>query len=245
MASSVQAPSQGHAQGKKPPGRPATARYLSSTSASSSRAVSATTPSASSSRLKPTPTAKVPRPALQTTASGTSTLKASRSAGHVPGGSAPVRSAAVKASSSVSKNIAPSSSSSSLPKKTSSQDKHPAIVDVTRDPASVLMTLDALQQAGQIQAWLFMSATLESSYEAAERAATAALEQRRAELSVEEADMADARVRFEAERLIAFYEELMAPQVPRSLPEARIIGIDGPELDILCNCILSAAVPCT
>ena len=58
-----------------------------------------------------------------------------------------------------------------------------------------------------------MVASLESSYAAAERSAAAALEQRRAELSAQEADIADARVRFDAERLVDFYEELLAPQV--------------------------------
>ncbi|EPS98734.1 hypothetical protein FOMPIDRAFT_1164819 [Fomitopsis schrenkii] len=58
-----------------------------------------------------------------------------------------------------------------------------------------------------------MSASLENSYAASQRSAAAALEERRAELSAQEANIADARVRFDAERLVSFYDELLAPQV--------------------------------
>ncbi|KAH9938084.1 uncharacterized protein B0H18DRAFT_965430 [Fomitopsis serialis] len=180
MASNAQGPSKGHAQGKKPAG---TARYLSSTSASSSRAAAAATPtsSSSSSKRKPPLNAKIAKPVSHTAANGTSTVKPTKSGGHASG-SVPVRSVGMKASSSVGKNLAPSSSSSSLSQKTVSKDKQPASVDVTRDQATPLTTLDASQQAAQLQSWLFMSAKLET------------IEQRRAELSAEEADIADARL---------------------------------------------------
>lgn len=120
--------------------------------------------------------------------------------------------------------------------------QQPASVDVTRDQATPLTTLDASQQAAQLQSWLFMSAKLESSYAGAKLAAAAAIEQRRAELSADEADIADARVRFEAERLIAFYEELMAPHVLILLHAVRGSDIDGFEIGGLCDCIFSAAI---
>ena len=84
---------------------------------------------------------------------------------------------------------------------------------MTRERPNPLTIPDTLQQAAQTQSWLYMLASLESSFAAAERSAAAALEQRRAELSAQEVDIADARVRFDAERLVNFYEELLAPQV--------------------------------
>ncbi|KZT66047.1 hypothetical protein DAEQUDRAFT_730816 [Daedalea quercina L-15889] len=222
MASKAQAPPQGRVAGKKPADKAVVARYLSSTSASSSRAAATPTLSASNSRtavpsvpfskFKPGASARTAKPALQAVGQDASNVKLTKTAGHVSG-PVPVRSISVKVSNSVSKNLGPSSSSTSLTKKTSSKEQHPKSVNVTRDQTEPLTTLDALQQAAQIQSWLFMSATLENSYAAAQRSAAAALEQRRVELSEEEADIADARVRFDAERLIDFYDELMTPQV--------------------------------
>lgn len=68
-----------------------------------------------------------------------------------------------------------------------------------------------------------MSASLENSYAASQRSAAAALEERRAELSAQEANIADARVRFDAERLVSFYDELLAPQVHSRLAGDRVI----------------------
>lgn len=89
----------------------------------------------------------------------------------------------------------------------------------TRDRRDLLTTPDALQQAAQAQSWLYMSASLENSYAATERSAAAALEQQRTELSAQEADIADARVRFDAERLVSFYQELLTPEVHYCSPE--------------------------
>ncbi|KZT05550.1 uncharacterized protein LAESUDRAFT_655664 [Laetiporus sulphureus 93-53] len=53
-----------------------------------------------------------------------------------------------------------------------------------------------------------MSSTLETSFEASKQAANKELQARAVELSAEETNIADARIRFEAERLLDFYEEL-------------------------------------
>lgn len=68
---------------------------------------------------------------------------------------------------------------------------------------------DTLHLAAQLQSWLFMSSTLETSFEASKQAANKELQARAVELSAEETNIADARIRFEAERLLDFYEELM------------------------------------
>lgn len=44
-----------------------------------------------------------------------------------------------------------------------------------------------------------------------------ALEARAKELSEEEADIADQRIRFETERVVAFYEQLSTPDVNRQI----------------------------
>ena len=205
------------------------ARYLSSTSASSSRAAAhSATPGVPSSKGKPSD----PRPGKPTsrnTAQGTSTLKPSKSASHISG-PVPARASGPKAAGSVNIPLGPSSSSPTLTKKAAPKEQvgqcitsapaeyllqqRPAPADpVTRDRPNTLTTPDVLQQAAQTQSWLYMSASLANAYAAAERSAAEALEQRRAELSAQEADIADARVRFDAERLLNFYEELLAHEV--------------------------------
>ncbi|KAI0732861.1 hypothetical protein C8Q72DRAFT_70078 [Fomitopsis betulina] len=210
MASNAQPPSQ--AASKKPTGKTATARYLSSTSASSSRAAVSATLVASSSKAKITPVPRPAKPTPRAAAQGTSTLRSSKSASYVIG-VAPARASGPKVPGSV-KVLASSSSSPALDGKVTPKDQCPMPADTaTRDRRDLLTTPDALQQAAQAQSWLYMSASLENSYAATERSAAAALEQQRTELSAQEADIADARVRFDAERLVSFYQELLTPEV--------------------------------
>ncbi|KAH9948784.1 hypothetical protein B0H21DRAFT_214254 [Amylocystis lapponica] len=63
-----------------------------------------------------------------------------------------------------------------------------------------------------------MSSTLETHLNTATRAAHSALEARAKELATDEADIADSRIRFEAERLLDLYEELANPAVASDLP---------------------------
>ena len=62
-----------------------------------------------------------------------------------------------------------------------------------------------------------MTSTLEAQFTKSRDTACAALEARSDELAAEEADIAESRVRFEAERLVDFYDELGDRQVGTTL----------------------------
>jgi len=63
-----------------------------------------------------------------------------------------------------------------------------------------------------------MTTTLTRRFESSKQAAKAALEDRAQQQSAEEADIADARVRLEAERLLDFYDELSDPVLSSIVP---------------------------
>ncbi|KAL1939982.1 hypothetical protein VTO73DRAFT_9317 [Trametes versicolor] len=67
---------------------------------------------------------------------------------------------------------------------------------------------DTLQLAAQSCAWSYMTSTVEEGLSSGRAAAQGAVKKRREELDVEEADVAESRVRYEAERLLDFYDEL-------------------------------------
>ncbi|OBZ70120.1 hypothetical protein A0H81_09651 [Grifola frondosa] len=85
------------------------------------------------------------------------------------------------------------------------------------EPASAPAS-DPLQVAGQVYAWQYMKSTLEGQLESSKVAAAKSLERRARELSVEEADVADSRVRFEAEHLLDFYEEIGDVEIAQEVP---------------------------
>ncbi|KAI1796094.1 hypothetical protein LXA43DRAFT_988311 [Ganoderma leucocontextum] len=58
-----------------------------------------------------------------------------------------------------------------------------------------------------------MTSTLDVEFMKSKNAAREALDTRRNELAAEEADIAESRIRFEAERLVDFYDELVDRQV--------------------------------
>ena len=67
---------------------------------------------------------------------------------------------------------------------------------------------DTLQLAAQSCAWAYMTSSLEEELKRSGDSAQVALKVRRQELAAEEADIADSRVRYEAERMLDFYDEL-------------------------------------
>ena len=72
---------------------------------------------------------------------------------------------------------------------------------------------DQLQVAAQSCAWEYMTSTLQDELRRSRGAALAALETRKNDLAAEEADIAESRIRYEAERLIDFYDELSDKKV--------------------------------
>ena len=72
---------------------------------------------------------------------------------------------------------------------------------------------EALQVTAQSWAWKYMSTSLEAEFGRAKATARAALDTKRNEVTIAEADIAEGRVRFETERLIRFYDELGDKQV--------------------------------
>ncbi|KAI0776155.1 hypothetical protein BD413DRAFT_526869 [Trametes elegans] len=76
---------------------------------------------------------------------------------------------------------------------------------------------DELQVAAQTCAWSYMASTLDETLEFGRTSARVALERRQDELEADEADIADSRVRYEAERLLEFYDELCDMKVAEEL----------------------------
>ncbi|KAI0722362.1 hypothetical protein C8T65DRAFT_564729 [Cerioporus squamosus] len=77
-----------------------------------------------------------------------------------------------------------------------------------------------------------MTSGLEEELKKSDKAAHAALEMRRKELAAEEADIADSRIRYEAERMVDFYDELsdrkvaeeVAGIIQRFMSLERVVG---------------------
>ncbi|EMD40537.1 hypothetical protein CERSUDRAFT_111137, partial [Gelatoporia subvermispora B] len=63
-----------------------------------------------------------------------------------------------------------------------------------------------------------MTRSLQDCYSASEKIALDALNTRAQELETEETDIADSRTRFEAERLLDFYDELCSPEMAAEAP---------------------------
>ncbi|KAI0722661.1 hypothetical protein C8Q76DRAFT_719653, partial [Earliella scabrosa] len=103
---------------------------------------------------------------------------------------------------------APSTSSSSVPPSGPSKTR-PHIS--ASGPASE--QADDLQTAAQSCAWAYMTSSLEDELGKATKVARAAVEARQQKLDLEEADIAESRVRYEAERLLEFYDELSDRQI--------------------------------
>ncbi|KAJ6615650.1 hypothetical protein B0H10DRAFT_2040435 [Mycena sp. CBHHK59/15] len=83
----------------------------------------------------------------------------------------------------------------------------------TPDPTS-----DSLQVAAQVYPWIYMTSTLEACFKTAEKSAENDLATRGRELSEEESDISDQRVRLEAERTVEFYEELSSDKFSTEAP---------------------------
>ncbi|TBU41469.1 hypothetical protein BD309DRAFT_898092 [Dichomitus squalens] len=193
MSSSIR-PSRGRTA--PPPARPANA-----SSAAGSRAkpdesrVKSSTTTTSASR------ARTQNNAARTTVTKATTVQApTRTRAEPP-------SSRVRATTTVKGTLpgaASNTSSSRPPSAASKEHTRPRAQEV----ASVSEHSEALQGAAQSCAWKYMASTLEVEFENAENIARATLNTRRDELAAEEADIAESRVRFEAERLIQFYDEL-------------------------------------
>ncbi|KAH8096703.1 hypothetical protein BXZ70DRAFT_945766 [Cristinia sonorae] len=99
----------------------------------------------------------------------------------------------------------------------SSSTSQPSRVTKPAAPASTVKSNpggDDLLNAAQTLAWSFMSAKLEDEHGKAEKAIMAAFEARSLELDAEEEAVADARVRYETEQLLEFYEVLSHKEAP-------------------------------
>jgi hypothetical protein len=74
-------------------------------------------------------------------------------------------------------------------------------------------TTDTLQIAAQLYSWTYMASDLESTFKTAEASLQAAIQKRTQQLDAEEATISDQRLRYQTERLIAFYDELCSDKV--------------------------------
>ncbi|EPQ59042.1 hypothetical protein GLOTRDRAFT_125358 [Gloeophyllum trabeum ATCC 11539] len=72
---------------------------------------------------------------------------------------------------------------------------------------------DTLQVAAQLYSWLYMNNSLKKAHDFSNAAAREAIESFRRRLQEEESDISDRHIRFEAERLIAFLEELASSEI--------------------------------
>ncbi|PBK67036.1 hypothetical protein ARMSODRAFT_858689, partial [Armillaria solidipes] len=79
-------------------------------------------------------------------------------------------------------------------------------------------TSDPLQIAAQVYPWMYMTSTLDACFKDAEATAKRDLETKAKELEAEEANISDERIRFEAERLIEFYDELASDKFAKEAP---------------------------
>ncbi|KAK0230267.1 hypothetical protein IW262DRAFT_1453172 [Armillaria fumosa] len=79
-------------------------------------------------------------------------------------------------------------------------------------------TSDPLQIAAQVYPWMYMTSTLDACFKEAEATAKRDLETKTKELEAEEANISDERIRFEAERLIEFYDELASDKFAKEAP---------------------------
>ncbi|KIM76413.1 hypothetical protein PILCRDRAFT_826424 [Piloderma croceum F 1598] len=98
----------------------------------------------------------------------------------------------------------PSSTSASLPRKLASA------------PAR---TQDPLQVAAQLYPWLYMISSLETTFQAAELSAHNSLDERAKDIAGDEADIADQRVRFDAEQRLAFLQEFASNTLSHEVPD--------------------------
>jgi len=80
-------------------------------------------------------------------------------------------------------------------------------------------TTDPIQIAAQLYPWLYMTSSLEAVFQAAELSAQSTLHERAKELAEEEADIADQRVRFDAEQRVALFDDLASNPLSQELPE--------------------------
>ena len=83
----------------------------------------------------------------------------------------------------------------------------------TADPTPHVEQTDAVQFAAQSCAWAYMSSTLEDELASSRALARRALEHKQNDLNTEESDITDSRVRYDAERLLEFYDELHEVEV--------------------------------
>ncbi|KDQ64215.1 hypothetical protein JAAARDRAFT_187575 [Jaapia argillacea MUCL 33604] len=86
----------------------------------------------------------------------------------------------------------------------------PSLLSTTRNTHVAHTNNDALQIAAQLFPWLLMTSSLDKVAQQAESASKSAIKSLANELSAEEAEISGQRIRFDAERLISFYEELAA-----------------------------------
>ncbi|KAF9462016.1 hypothetical protein BDZ94DRAFT_1310037 [Collybia nuda] len=79
-------------------------------------------------------------------------------------------------------------------------------------------TSDPLQVAAQLYPWMYMTSTLEACFQTAEEAARKDLEARAKLVEEEESEIADQRIRFEAERAADLYDELATDLFAKEAP---------------------------
>ncbi|KAI0832733.1 hypothetical protein BC628DRAFT_1528969 [Trametes gibbosa] len=179
----------------KPPqrGKPPSNAVRNPTAASSSRANAASSSlktSVSAARSLTRPSSKPP---------GATTTQAQPRARAEP-------SARVRATTTLGE-----SGTSTVSANPASISTHGASKTRARAPDSVAQPTsqpDELHLAAQSCAWSYMTSTIEDGLCAGRLSAEQSLKSRQEQLNVEEADIAESRVRYEAEQLLDFYDEL-------------------------------------
>ncbi|TFK55432.1 hypothetical protein OE88DRAFT_1804289 [Heliocybe sulcata] len=191
-------------------------RSKPSASSSSAKAASATSNKAGRDLLK----------YAQSSTSSTNSSRAGKSGegstnSKAEGGSQPQ----VRRAAQLSASVVPSVSTSKLPPK-------PPVLKPL-DPS------DTLQVAAQLYAWLYMNSSLKKAQKASEAAAKDAIDRFREQLQEQESGIADQRIRYEAERLISFLEELASDEIAEDVAWVLQTLVQNEES---CSCALSEAL---
>ncbi|KII94614.1 hypothetical protein PLICRDRAFT_33422 [Plicaturopsis crispa FD-325 SS-3] len=201
-----------------------TPRYLTATTASSRNraAVASTSSDKKPDKLRTPGSAST---STRTPVSGTSTsgksVKSSRSSkapssGPVASTSKRPTPAAVTKPRPLQKSTSSSPPTQSISKASTS----------TAPPIPSKPPVDSLQAAAQSLPWAFMTTNLENGFKSAELAARKELNDHEQKLTAQEAEVSDQRVRFQAEKAIAFYEELATDELSKTLPAVMEMYMD-------------------
>ncbi|KAI0921202.1 hypothetical protein AcW2_006251 [Taiwanofungus camphoratus] len=216
MAANAQTPSEGiPSEPSASRGRIIASRYLNS---SASRSILASTGRSAKSAKSSVHGATNAASASHHRAANVKPSNNSRRQNAARAGSGPARNANVGSSAVVKDNPLTSvRTGSSLSRNGPSKD-HPRPVSSRAQRLLSSIDTDDLQIAAQLQSWLFMSTALQDRARTAKLAAHSAIETREKQLLAEENDITDSRIRFEAERLLRFYEELANPAIASEVP---------------------------